>query len=90
MGYRKINKATRKDLFSLPFFNQTLDRLVGKEFYFFIDGYLGYNKIAIAPKGLDKTTFICLYGNFTFRRIPFGLCNAPATFQCCRVPYFFI
>ncbi|XP_073133414.1 uncharacterized protein [Henckelia pumila] len=45
------------------------------------DGYSGYNQIAIAPKDQDKTNFTCLYGTFAYRRMPFGLCNAPATFQ---------
>ena len=49
--YRKLNKATRKDHFPLPFLDQMLDRLVGHEYYYFLDGYSGYNKIATAPRG---------------------------------------
>ncbi|KAL4351543.1 hypothetical protein GQ457_06G012880 [Hibiscus cannabinus] len=81
MDYRKLNKATRKDHFPLPFIDQMLDRLVGKQFYCFLDGYSGYNHIAIAPEDQSKTTFTCPYGTFAFCRMPFGLCNAPATFQ---------
>ena len=80
MDYRKLNKATRKDHFPLPFIDQMLDRLAGKEFYCFLDGYSGYNQIAIAPEDQHKTTFTCPFGTFAFRRMPFGLCNAPATF----------
>ncbi|XP_024028191.1 LOW QUALITY PROTEIN: uncharacterized protein LOC112093618 [Morus notabilis] len=81
MGYRKLNKATRKDHFPLPFIDQMLDRLAGREYYCFLDGYSGYNQIAIALEDQEKTTFTCPYGTFAFRRMPFGLCNAPATFQ---------
>ncbi|KAI3714701.1 hypothetical protein L6452_21660 [Arctium lappa] len=81
MDYRRLNKATQKDHFPLPFVDQMLDRLAGKEYYCFLDGYSGYNQIAIAPEDQEKTTFTCPYGTFAFRRMPFGLCNAPVTFQ---------
>ena len=80
MDYRKLNKATRKYHFPLPFIDQMLDKLAGHEYYCFLDGYSGYNQIAIAPEDQEKTTFTCPYGTFAFRRMPFGLCNAPATF----------
>ena len=65
-----------------------LDRLAGHEYYFFLDGYSDYNQIVIAPKDQEKTTFTCPYGTFAFMRMPFGLCNAPGTFQRCMMAIF--
>ena len=48
INYQKLNKATRKDHFPLPFLDQMLDRLAGHEYYCFLGGYSGYNQIAIA------------------------------------------
>ena len=76
IDYRKLNKATRKDHFPLPFIDQILDRLVGHEYYCFLDGYSGYNQIATAQKDQEKTTFNYPYGTFSFQRMSFGLCNA--------------
>lgn len=88
MDYRKLNNATRKDHFPLYFVDQMLDRLAGREFYYFLDGYSGYNQIVVAPEDQDKTTFTCPYGTFPFRRMSFGLCNAPTTFQRCMMTIF--
>ncbi|CAL2228447.1 unnamed protein product [Prunus armeniaca] len=90
IDYRKLNATTRKDHFPLPFIDQMLERLAGHYFYCFLDGYSGYNQIVIAPDDQEKTTFTCPFGTFAYRRMPFGLCNAPATFQrCMDVPFVF-
>ena len=78
---QKLNTATIKDHFPLPFIDQMLDRLAGHPHLCFLDGYFRYNQIVIAPEDQEKTTFTCPFGTFAFRRMPFGLCNAPGTFQ---------
>ena len=78
IDYRKLNATTRKDHFPLPFIDQMLERLAGHAFYCFLDGYSGYNQIVIAPDDQEKTTFTCPFGTFAYRRMPFGLCNAPS------------
>ena len=80
IDYRKLNAATRKDHFPLPFIDQILERVAGHPYYCFLDGYSGYYQIEIALEDQDKTTFTCPFGTYAFRRMPFGLCNAPATF----------
>ncbi|GKC42499.1 putative nucleotidyltransferase, ribonuclease H, partial [Tanacetum coccineum] len=58
-----------------------LERLCGNEYYYFLDGFSGFFQIPITPEDQEKTTFTCPYGTFAYRRMPFGLSNAPATFQ---------
>nr|GFA52583.1 reverse transcriptase domain-containing protein [Tanacetum cinerariifolium] len=81
IDYRKLNDATRKDHFPLPFMDQMLERLAENELYCFLDGFSRYFLIPIDPQDQEKTTFTCPYGTFAYRRMPFGLCNAPGTFQ---------
>ncbi|GJV92873.1 reverse transcriptase domain-containing protein [Tanacetum coccineum] len=88
IDYRKLNEATRKDHFPLPFMDQMLERLAENEFYCFLDGFSGYFQIPIDPQDQEKTTFTCPYGTFAYRRMPFGLCNAPGTFQRCMMAIF--
>nr|GFA91997.1 reverse transcriptase domain-containing protein [Tanacetum cinerariifolium] len=60
----------------------------GNEYYCFLDGFSGYFQIPIDPKDQEKTTFACPYGTFAYKRMPFGLCNAPGTFQRCMMAIF--
>ena len=57
----------------MPFMDQMLDRLSETGWYYFLDGYSGYNQISIAPENQEKTTFTCHYGTFAFKRMPFRL-----------------
>ncbi|GKE44560.1 reverse transcriptase domain-containing protein, partial [Tanacetum coccineum] len=77
IDYRKLNDATCKDHFPLPFMDQMLERLAGNEYYCFLDRFSGYFQIPIDPQDREKTTFTCPYGTFAYRCMPFGLCNAP-------------
>nr|GFB98108.1 putative reverse transcriptase domain-containing protein [Tanacetum cinerariifolium] len=88
IDYRKLNEATKKYHFSLPFMDQMLERLAGNEYYCFLDGFSGYFQIPIDPKDQEKTTFTCPYGTFAYKRMPFGLCNASGTFQRCMMAIF--
>nr|GEV86484.1 reverse transcriptase domain-containing protein [Tanacetum cinerariifolium] len=88
IDYQKLNEATRKDHFPLPFMDQMLERLARNEYYCFLDDFLGYFQIPIDTKDQEKTTFTCPYGAFAYKRMPFGLCNAPGTFQRCMMAIF--
>ncbi|WVZ49157.1 hypothetical protein U9M48_000534 [Paspalum notatum var. saurae] len=88
IDYRKLNTATRKDHFPLPFIDEMLERLANHSFFCYLDGYSGYHQIPIHPEDQSKTTFTCPYGTFAYRRMSFGLCNAPASFQRCMMAIF--
>jgi hypothetical protein len=88
IDYRKLNLMTRKDHFPLPFMDQILERVADHEFYCFLNGYSGYNQIEIALEDQEKTIFTCPFGTFAYRMMPFGLCNALATFQRCMLSIF--
>jgi len=88
IDYRMLNSATRNDHFPLPFMDQKIERLVVQVFYCFLDGYSGYNQIAVAPEDQEKIAFTYPFGVSAYRRIPFRLCNALTTFQRCMLSIF--
>jgi hypothetical protein len=70
IDYRKLNKATKKDHFPLPFINEMLERLANHAYFCFLDGYSGFMQIPIQPDDQHKTTFTCPYRTFAYRRMP--------------------
>ncbi|GJZ29662.1 reverse transcriptase domain-containing protein [Tanacetum coccineum] len=88
IDYCKLNDATRKDHIPLPFIDQMLERLSKNEFYCFLDDFSVFFQILIALEDQEKTTFTCPYRTFAYRRMPFGLCNTPVTFQRCMTVIF--
>jgi hypothetical protein len=81
MELRDLNKAHPKDNFPTPFIDQIVDECAGCKAFSFMDGFSGYNQIQIKPEDQHKTTFICMWGTFAYRKMPFGLKNVGATFQ---------
>nr|GEU79651.1 copia protein [Tanacetum cinerariifolium] len=88
IDYRKLYEATAKDHFPLPFMDQMLERLTGNKYFYFLDGFSGYFQIPIEPMDQEKTTFTCPFRTYAYRRMPFDLYNAFATFQRGSYAYF--
>ena len=88
IDFRKLNAITKKYHFPLFFLDQVLERVAGHDYYCFLDGYSSYFQIVIALENQEKTTFTCPFGTYAYRRMSFGLCNAPTTFQRCMLSIF--
>jgi hypothetical protein len=88
IDYQMLNKGTRKDHFPLPFIDEMLERLAKHSFFCYLDGHSGCHQLPIDPDDQSKTTFTCSYGTFAYKRMLFGLCNTPTSFQRCMMAIF--
>ena len=70
VDYRWLNKATKTDPFSTPFVDEILNEVAGHECYSFIDGFPRYNQVPIPKKDQHKTTCVCEFGSFAYRKMP--------------------
>ena len=81
MDFRNLNRASNKDNYPVPPMEQILQMVSGSELFSLLDGFLGYNQVLVAEEDRLKMTFRTRWGTFAYRRMPFGLINARATFQ---------
>ena len=81
MDYHRLNAVTRKDVYPLPRIDSLLDQLSGKRIFSTPGARTGYWQIRLEEKSVEKTAFVTMDGLYEFRVMPFGVCNAPATFQ---------
>ncbi len=81
IDYRKLNDATVKDSYPLPRIDDTLEQLAGAKWFSCLDLNSGYWQVEVQEEDRPKTAFNSRRGLYEFRVMPFGLCNAPATFE---------
>ena len=81
VDYRKLNNVTKRDHYPLPRIDDMLETLQGSQWFASLDLASGFWQVELEPKDREKTTFITRFGTYEFNVMPFGLCNAPATFQ---------
>jgi hypothetical protein len=80
IDFKKLNATIKKDPYPLPFIDEVLNTIVGYKAYFFLDGYLKYHQISIAPEDIYKTAFVIDWGIFIWKVMLFGVKNGPPTY----------
>ncbi|KAA3458938.1 RNA-directed DNA polymerase (Reverse transcriptase), Ribonuclease H-like protein [Gossypium australe] len=88
VDYHDLNRVSPKDNFPLPHIDTLVDNTAKHSLFSFMDGFSGYNQIKMAPKDMEKTTFVTMWGTFCYKVMPFGLKNAGATYQRAMVMLF--
>ncbi len=86
VDYRRLNSKTKQDAFPLPRIDESVDALGGAQVFSTIDLASSYHQVAVHEKDRSKTAFTTSLGLYEYRRMPFGLCNVPATFQLLMQP----
>ena len=81
VDYRRLNQVTKQDVYPLPWVDDSLDLLAHSKYFTTLDLASGYLQVKVEPQSQEKTAFVTHSGLFEFKKMPFGLCNAPATFQ---------
>ena len=79
--FRNLNKCSKKDNYPLPKMEHLLQKVSGARVMSFLDGFFGYNQVAMHPNDQEKTAFTTPWGTFMYAKMPFGLMNARDTFQ---------
>ena len=85
VDFKDLNKASPKDDFPLPHIDILVDNTAGHALLSFMNGFSGHNQIKMAPKDMEKTSFITPWGTYYYKVMPFGLKNAGATYQCAAI-----
>ena len=81
VDYRRLNEVTIKNSFGLPRADEQLESVRGAKYFTKLDLHSGYNQMRVAGRDIEKTAFKCRFGHFEYLVTPFGLCNAPSSFQ---------
>ena len=90
VDYRKLNQVTKKDVYPLPRCDDALEALSGAILYTHLDLVRGYWQLGVNKVDREKTAFSTPEGHFQFKRVPFGLINAPATFSYGQIVWFIL